>query len=414
MKWGKYTVITLATFLLFIYGFTLFFNTHSEPKIIAKADQETASANTPNSGNKEDNSATITVTNNIENNIQGDSEVTISNSIENGVNGNTDPVIKNNINNNTDNNKKATIDNEVTNQLNGKGLGTVENMIENNMDGNGKNSVENDVLNNISDDINADVHNSVNTNSNNGSESKDNEDNKEESDKNKDDEESQENADKEDTPELVWGIDSASATTEEFFACVKDNFGEPAIFGRYLGDKEGVSVGLTKEQVDLIHSEEAKVLLIFNHFTDATGHDNGVAEAKEAIKLANDLNVPDGVAIFADIEPGYPVDSAFIEGWYEEISSSNYEPGFYGIFDKDRPLTTAYLSAVENNSSIGEDTYLWTAHPNIGITTKKDAPEFEPVAPEQRIAVGWQYGIDSEACNIDTNLFEGEFLDVLW
>ncbi|HWO96582.1 MAG TPA: hypothetical protein VNM45_09645 [Bacillus sp. (in: firmicutes)] len=38
-------------------------------------------------------------------------------------------------------------------------------------------------------------------------------------------------------------------------------------------------------------------------------------EAEKAINYANDLGVPMGVALFADIEPGYPVDSEFIRGW---------------------------------------------------------------------------------------------------
>ncbi|MGR3762500.1 hypothetical protein [Rossellomorea sp. NS-SX7] len=46
----------------------------------------------------------------------------------------------------------------------------------------------------------------------------------------------------------------------------------------------------------------------------------------------------------------------------------------------------------------------------VGITTLADAPE----APDNSLALGWQYGIDAEACNIDTNLFDRDLFDVLW
>src|SRR5699024_6856939 len=115
--------------------------------------------------------------------------------------------------------------------------------------------------------------------------------------------------------ELVWGVDSASLTTENMLACVEDNFGSPEVWGRYLGDKEDVSRGLTSEEIDLLHANEIKILLIWNHFTDGTGYDHGQNQAEEAIAMAQDMGVPEEVAIFANVEPIYPIDAAFIQGW---------------------------------------------------------------------------------------------------
>ncbi|MEH7388318.1 glycoside hydrolase domain-containing protein [Bacillus sp. JJ1521] len=215
-------------------------------------------------------------------------------------------------------------------------------------------------------------------------------------------------------PEIVWGIDSASETTKDFYACVKENFGDPVVFGRYLGEREGISVGLTPEQVKIMHAEGDFILPIYNHFDNATGYDNGVAQAKEAIKLARDVGIPEGVAIFADIEPDYPVDSEFIKGWFETIVSSNYKSGIYGVFDAEQALFKAYQEAGKSNRAILEQNYIWTAVPSVGITTEAKAPEFNPSAPEGSLAWGWQFGLDAETCNIDTNLFKRELVDVLW
>lgn len=101
----------------------------------------------------------------------------------------------------------------------------------------------------------------------------------------------------------------------------EEKHGKPVVFGRYLETKEGVSIGVTKEEAAFLQKQGIKVIPIFNHFTDATSYERGVAEAKEAISYAKKLGIPKGVAIFADIEPKYPVDEAFIRGWVDTMAA---------------------------------------------------------------------------------------------
>ncbi|MCS0543161.1 DUF1906 domain-containing protein, partial [Aeromonas veronii] len=180
----------------------------------------------------------------------------------------------------------------------------------------------------------ADSQEQQNQDKNNETEKQTDSEKQSEKDKQKEDKEKQNNEEQnnnekakpsDELPEIVWGIDSASETTKDFYACVKENFGDPVVFGRYLGEREGISVGLTAEQVEIIHAEGDFILPIYNHFNDATGYDNGVAHAKEAIKLAGEIGIPEGVALFADIEPTYPVDSEFIKGWFETVEGSPYK-----------------------------------------------------------------------------------------
>ncbi|WP_421381589.1 glycoside hydrolase domain-containing protein [Bacillus salacetis] len=309
-------------------------------------------------------------TNNIQNQIDNNGSKSAKNTVENQIENNAGKDVKNNITNNITNNVEVNV----------QGDGDVVNNISNNIsngvtNGNGGNGSGNGNGSNGGD----------NGNDNGGSGS-----------------------------ELAWGIDTASAVTEELNMCVRENFGDPAVVGRYLGGKEGVSAGLTQAEAELIKSNNDEILLIHNRFDDATGSDKGVEEAEEAIQLAEEIGAPKGTALFADIEPTYPVDAAFIRGWYDTVSSSSYEPGIYGIFDGDRALTAAFNEAVSQNNAIVENTYLWTASPNVGITTKENAPEYNPQAPDGSKIIGWQYGIGAQACNIDTNLFNNEFVDVLW
>jgi len=210
---------------------------------------------------------------------------------------------------------------------------------------------------------------------------------------------------------IVWGADAAGEVNDELYQCITDNFGEPKIFGRYLGEVEGVAVPLNQDEIKYLHEQDIKILVIYNLISEATGHNQGVEHAEKAIKLAKELDVPEGVAIFGDIEPDFPVDSAFIEGWYETVADSPYEPALYGVFDKESKLMTAYNDTKED---VQKNTIVWTAYPQKEPTTKEKAPKYEPQGPEEAKVFGWQYGIEAEACEIDTNLFKEEMLDYVW
>ena len=218
----------------------------------------------------------------------------------------------------------------------------------------------------------------------------------------------------EEKPTIVWGIDTASKIDQAFLQCVKDNYGEPAVVGRYLETKEDISMGLTTEEAALLHEQGAKILPIFNHFTDATGYENGAAEAKEAISYAQKIGIPDGVALFADIEPKYPVDEAFIRGWVETLLESPYKPGIYGVLTPESKLSAAYQTAVSKNKQVQDQTILWSSNPDPGVTPKDQAPAYDPGAPENVNVSIWQYGIDGKTCNIDTNLIQSPVLELLW
>lgn len=216
------------------------------------------------------------------------------------------------------------------------------------------------------------------------------------------------------TKSIYWGVDSASYTTNQLLSCVKKDFGTPEIWGRYLGTKEDVSKGITKEEAALLHSNKMKILLINNQFVSATGYQNGVKQAQVGVKLAKGLDVPKGVAIFADIEPTYEVDAEFIKGYYDEMKKLGYITGIYGVFDNEQDLSKAYKQAAKENQTLGIETILWSAFPQRGITTKTKAPEFSAGGPSDSRLLGWQYGLDASECNIDTNLFKGELIKYLW
>src|SRR5699024_4828665 len=143
-----------------------------------------------------------------------------------------------------------------------------------------------------------------------------NQDHDKQADNNDKDKEEDNSSDKQ---EIYWGVDSAQEANDDLYQCVKDNFGKPKVIGRYLGDVEDVSVGLDQDEVKYLHHHDMKVVVVYNHLSDATGHDQGVEHAEKAIELAKEIDMPEGVVIFGDIEPDFSIDSPFIEGWYKTL-----------------------------------------------------------------------------------------------
>lgn len=392
MEKNKMVKIGLAVFCsvivsFFVFSFIDFNASGPADETISESNQQDGSGSGENNGN-DGSSGEADLINNVENNVNGD-EAEISNDIKNNADGENTKV-NNSIDNNVNNSNNNKIDNNVTNNIGVNVNVNVSNDISNNVSGNQSNS---EGSSNGGQSNGGDQGNGNSNGSNNG----------------------QSNGDEASNGEgVVWGVDSASLTTEEMLQCVTGNFGSPAVWGRYLGDKEGVSEGLTPEEVERLHSNDIKVLVIWNHFTDATGYENGQNEARLAIQKAQELGIPEGVAIFADIEPNYPVDSEFIRGWFEVVNQSQYKSGVYGVFDEERDLFNAYQEAGQSNAELLKNNYVWTAHPNVGITTEANAPGYKPIAPDNSLIGGWQYGLDAQTCNIDTNWFDRNVLDVVW
>lgn len=415
MDWKKYLIIATSAFLIILLGIGAFLYSNSKPTAVAVSTDATGNVTTENQSdqqNAKQSSANLSVTNNIQNNVSGEAKADIESSIKNEVD-NQDADIQNSLTNSISDQAEVTLTNKLESLLNGTLTGSLNNSINNEVNGNGQTKIENNLINNIQLQVNVDVINDITTTGKEPNNSS-NENSSDEEQATEEEASNENNNSSEEKPVYIWGIDSASETTEEFYQCVNENFGSPKVVARYLGHNEGVSAGLTSAQIDLIHQNDADVLLIHNGFNDATGYDNGVKEAKEAIDLANELGTPDGVAIFADIEPTYPVDAAFIEGWYDEMNASSFEPGIYGVFDSGSELVNTFNQAAENKQEIKDNTFIWSASPSIGVSTEENAPDFDVDAPEGSLAYGWQYGIDAETCNIDTNLFNSKLTGVLW
>ena len=93
---------------------------------------------------------------------------------------------------------------------------------------------------------------------------------------------------------------------------------------------------------------------------------------------------------------------------------SGYKCGIYndpahGTFN------SAFCQAVKENKQVHIQTIIWSAEPEVGVTSPQRAPAFNPQNPNCQSNVWmWQYGRNAATCPIDTNHADTRVLASLW
>ncbi|SDY99886.1 protein of unknown function [Evansella caseinilytica] len=205
---------------------------------------------------------------------------------------------------------------------------------------------------------------------------------------------------------VIWGVDSAAAATQQLYECVQNQFGQPDVWGRYLNTIPNVSEGLTREEIAFLKNHGIKILPIYNNFQEAVGAQAGSVAGQNAIFNARRLGIREGVFIFANVERFFEADADWIIAWVEKLYNSGYRPGIYHD-PTEGPFNTAYCEAIVRSDLVRQQTVLWSAEPAPGVTPKGNYPRFNPLSPDCEANVwAWQYGRDAEECPIDTLLVQ--------
>src|SRR5262249_52781851 len=131
-------------------------------------------------------------------------------------------------------------------------------------------------------------------------------------------------------PGIHWGVDSSAKINSPAwrnhkkmtaFEFVTEEMGQmPEFWGRYIG---WVANQMTWGEIEyLFHASDGncRLLVIYNGAYDGPGslrgnYDAGRADARNAIKIATDLSVPDGIMIWADIEGIWHPTAEWFQGW---------------------------------------------------------------------------------------------------
>lgn len=212
----------------------------------------------------------------------------------------------------------------------------------------------------------------------------------------------------------LWGVDSAAIANESLYQCVRNNYGHPKYWGRYLVTVPNAAEGLTATEVAFLHQKGIRILPIYSAFKEATGYSKGQVNARNAVFHAKRLKVPKNTVLFANVERFFSVDEAWIRGWVDAMYPSGYKPGFYHDPVKGN-FSNAYCVAAANSERVKRQSILWSAEPEPGASPEAEAPKFAPTMPQCDGNVwGWQYGRDSKTCPIDTNVITQQLYKYLW
>jgi hypothetical protein len=174
------------------------------------------------------------------------------------------------------------------------------------------------------------------------------------------------------------------------------------------------------------HTHRLGILPIYFNYieTQVKGYDTGQGYALLAIKDAQQrLHIPQGVAIFVDIEGKSTVkpDAAFIQGWYDKFNSTftytikgqkytyqagYYKAGYYANTGATANFHAPFCAAVNLEPAIGTNSFIWTNQISQNITnqtfsefSKAAKPQYQPLAlscANQQIPIpgAWQYGLE--------------------
>jgi hypothetical protein len=232
----------------------------------------------------------------------------------------------------------------------------------------------------------------------------------------------------------LWGVDSYSHVTQSFYDSVKAVFGAPDFWGRYIGNDPKYPKDMDLSEVQVAHDNGFAILPIYFNYQPhkVRGYEKGQEHANSAIKDAQQrLHIPEGVAIFVDIEyvPGVRPDEGFIRGWYDRFNTTftysikgtkyTYQAGYYkaGYYANTRTTANfcaAFCAAVALEPEIATNSFIWSNQPCRYVsadTTKANAPSYDPIAvscPGGDIVIpaAWQYAIQPDPIfppNVDLN-----------
>lgn len=216
----------------------------------------------------------------------------------------------------------------------------------------------------------------------------------------------------------LWGVDTNSPTSPSFVGQVTTALGAPQFVGRYFTLPPGAGTPLSQAEASSLSSQGLPILLLNSpNNSNLTAGSTAVTEANAAVAQATVFGVPQGTALFRDVENSYQIDSAYITAWYNTIAGAGYVPGFY-----ENPLpgssgfSSAYCAAVSGQASIGAGTVLYSDEPESGTSfARSDMPAYAPSAPPcANTTIAWQYLIQAPSVNVDVDEVPAQYGHYLW
>ena len=203
---------------------------------------------------------------------------------------------------------------------------------------------------------------------------------------------------------LLFGVDSEIQANDilqnniSMFEWVVRNKIYPNFWGRNLVGENA----LTKEEIDFIHSKGCKIAATYTDVGEKQTEEQGKLAGEKAVALAFDLEIPQGIAIFLNINEE-SASRDYLKGFAEELIESEYTPAFKANTDAKFDFDREFSRGLQTGRDVFEQCLVWAVAPTLSeydnmTTTHLIHPDnWVPYAPSgikrKDIAV-WQYGKD--------------------
>lgn len=220
---------------------------------------------------------------------------------------------------------------------------------------------------------------------------------------------------------LLFGVDSTVQSNDVLqnnlteFEWVKRNKIYPNFWGRNITGKNS----LTRKEISFLHNMGCKIAVIDTEANTTGTEEQGKLYAKKIALTAMELGIPQGTAIFMEIDESAMVSSNYLIGYANGLISEGYTPGFKTSTDAYSDFDRAYCLAIRVDKEAITKCLIWSITPSIEkynkITTSHfiHPDEWKPYAPScitrNDISI-WQYGreghpiLDDEGNKVTFNM----------
>ena len=202
---------------------------------------------------------------------------------------------------------------------------------------------------------------------------------------------------------LVFGVDSETTSYNVLqnniteFEWVARNKVYPNFWGRNLVGENA----LTKEEINFLHSKGCKIAAVYSQSGEKQSEEQGRVLAKKIFELALELNIPDGTAIFLEIDENENASCDFMRGFASMLLKNEFTPGFKANTDAKFGFDREYSRGMQTDRYIFEKCIIWAVAPSLVeyehvTTTHLIHPDnwmpFSPSAITRKDIAIWQYG----------------------
>ena len=223
---------------------------------------------------------------------------------------------------------------------------------------------------------------------------------------------------------LLFGVDSSVQANDllqnniSLFEWVLRNKVYPNFWGRNLLGENS----LTKDEVDFIHSKGCKIAAIYQDTSEKQTEEQGQLLAKKIDVRALELGIPDGTAIFLEIDENETATRDFMLGFASTLLAEGFTPGFKTNTDAAFSFDREFSRGMQSDKDIFKQCLIWAVSPSLAeydrmTTTHLIHPDnWMPYAPSgitrNEIAL-WQYGKNCHPIEDDTGIVVTFNLDLV-